>query len=547
MKTPDRSEHPQVAVKPMALALAVLALIGAGHIARADTTVVRNLGASGSGTFIEGGKFIAWSLGALPTGSFLKKVVINATLDSSNNQNYASELTLLVDPTPATPGGDFVLAIGNGPAFPATNSLTWINGDGFAPSTVNDTKNAGDPNFPKDLDLSTAGLFLGNGYGGPAIGGTWSGSISITYAAPTKVAASFSNLRPSQTLSAGSTSVSLSGTLSGSGSVYPTNGDVVHVTLNGVTQNATISGGLGAFSLTYAASALWPKDTPYTITYGYDGNATTLLSAADTSTTLTLSSRTVPIITWPTASNITYGQALGASTFSGGSALAPGGGTVAGTFAFTAPATKPTAAGSYVASGTFTPSNTASYATVVAPTAFSLTVNPKTLTLTSAAVTPKTYDGTTAATLTGTLTGVETGDAGAVGVVASGAFASTGAGSNIGVNAACTLNGTQAGNYTLTQPGGLTGNITRAALTATANNLGSLVGTALPSLTYTLSGFQNNEDAAAATVTGVPILSTTATLASPIGVYPITCTVNTLAAPNYSFTAANGTLFIVSN
>lgn len=527
----------------MALALAVLALAGAGPLARADVTVTRNLGASGSGTFFEGGTFAPWSLGALPAGSFLKKVVINATLDSSNNQNYASELTLLVDPTPAVPGGDFTLAIGNGAVFSATNSITWSNGNNLAPSTVSDTKNA-PADFPATLDLSTAGVFLGNGYVDGIIsgsGGTWSGSISLTYAAPTKVAAGFSTLRPSQTLSSGTTNVTLSGTLSGSGPVYPAAGELVHVTINGTTQNASISGAAGAFSLSFAASALWAKDTPYTITYSYDGNATTLLSASDTSTTLTLSSKTVPTLTWPTASNITYGQALDASTFSGGSS------SVQGSFSFTAPSTKPTAAGTYVASGTFTPSNTANFATVVVPTAFSLTVNPKTLTLAAAAVTPKTYDGTTAATLTGTLTGVETGDAGAVGVAASGAFASAGVGNNIGVNAACTLNGTQAGNYTLTQPGGLTGNITRAALTVTANNLGSLVGTALPPLTYTLSGFQNGEDAAAAGVTGVPGLSTTATLASPAGTYPITCTVNTLAAPNYSFTAVNGTLFIVSN
>lgn len=527
----------------MALALAVLALAGAGPLARADVTVTRNLGASGSGTFFEGGTFAPWSLGALPAGSFLKKVVINATLDSSNNQNYASELTLLVDPTPAVPGGDFTLAIGNGAVFSATNSITWSNGNNLAPSTVSDTKNA-PADFPATLDLSTAGVFLGNGYVDGIIsgsGGTWSGSISLTYAAPTKVAAGFSTLRPSQTLSSGTTNVTLSGTLSGSGPVYPAAGELVHVTINGTTQNASISGAAGAFSLSFAASALWAKDTPYTITYSYDGNATTLLSASDTSTTLTLSSKTVPTLTWPTASNITYGQALDASTFSGGSS------SVQGSFSFTAPSTKPTAAGTYVASGTFTPSNTANFATVVVPTAFSLTVNPKTLTLAAAAVTPKTYDGTTAATLTGTLTGVETGDAGAVGVAASGAFASAGVGNNIGVNAACTLNGTQAGNYTLTQPGGLTGNITRAALTVTANNIGSLVGTALPPLTYALSGFQNGEDAAAAGVTGVPGLSTTATLASPAGTYPITCTVNTLAAPNYSFTAVNGTLFIVSN
>ena len=131
-------------------------------------------------------------------------------------------------------------------------------------------------------------------------------------------------------------------------------------------------------------------------------------------------------------------------------------------------------------------------------------------------------------------------------MVATGTFASAGVGTNIGVTSTCTLTGTQAGNYTLAQPLGLTGIIARATLTVTADNLGGLVGMAIPPLTYTLTGFQNSEDATSAGVTGVPGLSTTATSASPAGSYPITCTVNTLAAPNYTFTAVNGTLFIVS-
>jgi hypothetical protein len=68
--------------------------------------------------------------------------------------------------------------------------------------------------------------------------------------------------------------------------------------------------------------------------------------------------RMIPsVTTWPTASGITYGQALSAATLSGGSA------STSGDFAFTAPATFP-AAGTNSFSVTFTPSDESNYTTV---------------------------------------------------------------------------------------------------------------------------------------------------------------------------------------
>ena len=61
------------------------------------------------------------------------------------------------------------------------------------------------------------------------------------------------------------------------------------------------------------------------------------------------------VTTWPTASAITLGEALSASTLTGGAASVPG------TFAFTTPGLIPPAAGSYTAWVTFTPSDTARY------------------------------------------------------------------------------------------------------------------------------------------------------------------------------------------
>jgi filamentous hemagglutinin family protein len=90
-------------------------------------------------------------------------------------------------------------------------------------------------------------------------------------------------------------------------------------------------------------------------------------------------------------------------------------------------------------------------------------------------VTPKVYDSTTAATLAGgTLTGVVTGDA--VTLNQTGTFTNKNVANNIPVNATETLSGTDAGNYSVTQPTGLTGNITPAPLT--------VAGTLVTSKTY---------------------------------------------------------------
>jgi len=103
---------------------------------------------------------------------------------------------------------------------------------------------------------------------------------------------------------------------------------------------------------------------------------------------------TPTVTTWPSASAITYGAALSASTLSGGSA------SVAGSFAFTSPSAFPTAAGTYSASVTFTPTDTTDYN----PTSstVNVTVNPKALNYTGISAATKVYDATTTAELSGT-------------------------------------------------------------------------------------------------------------------------------------------------
>lgn len=117
--------------------------------------------------------------------------------------------------------------------------------------------------------------------------------------------------------------------------------------------------------------------------------------------------------------------------------------------------------------------------TVTQPTGLTGTVTAKSVTVTGATVTTKTYDGTTTATVSGgTVVGAVSGDT--VSVSTTGTFASANAGTAIGVTIA--LTGTDATNYSLTQPG-ITGTINKASLSITTSAIGiTLNGT------YTLPG-----------------------------------------------------------
>jgi hypothetical protein len=85
--------------------------------------------------------------------------------------------------------------------------------------------------------------------------------------------------------------------------------------------------------------------------------------------------------------------------------------------------------------------------------------------------------------------------------------------------------------------------VSPAKLKVTATNLTMKQGAAVPTLTYTVSGFVNSDTQAKAT-TGAPTLTTTATSKSVPGTYPITIAVGTLKAANYSFSFVKGTLTV---
>ena len=107
--------------------------------------------------------------------------------------------------------------------------------------------------------------------------------------------------------------------------------------------------------------------------------------------------------------------------------------------------------------------------TLTQPTGLTADITPKALTIGSAAASNKTFDGTDAAVITGSLAGIIAPDV--VTLVGTGTFASSAVGTGIAVTSTSTLAGADAANYSLTQPTGLTANITVAPTTLAVGDI----------------------------------------------------------------------------
>ena len=90
----------------------------------------------------------------------------------------------------------------------------------------------------------------------------------------------------------------------------------------------------------------------------------------------------------------------------------------------------------------------------------------------------------------------------------------------------------------------VTETIVEAAATVTANNLTMVYGGGVPALAATFSGLVAGQTLATSGISGQAACATTATGASGVGTYPITCSVGTLSSSDYAFTFAPGTLTI---
>jgi hypothetical protein len=122
-------------------------------------------------------------LPALPTGSILHSIAVDAKLEATSSGNFASDLTVLVDTSAPYTGDNFALGITSGNAtknFNPAETLTWAGGGAGVGSSLTETRT--DNEWTGAIDLATTGLFLGNAYADGD--GTWSGTITLTYEVP---------------------------------------------------------------------------------------------------------------------------------------------------------------------------------------------------------------------------------------------------------------------------------------------------------------------------------------------------------------------------
>ncbi|MGE0077819.1 MAG: LamG-like jellyroll fold domain-containing protein [Bacteroidales bacterium] len=185
--------------------------------------------------------------------------------------------------------------------------------------------------------------------------------------------------------------------------------------------------------------------------------------------------------------------------------------------------------------------------TLTQPSGLTADISAKKLTVSGLAASNKTYDATTAATISGgTLEGTISSDDVSATMPNSGTFAKASVGSDIPVSVAeIVLNGIDAENYTLTQPL-LSADISARDLTITANNFNKTQGVdyTFANTEFTTSGLVSGESIASATIT-----SDGATSSAKVGEYEILIS-NAIATSgtdlgNYTITYEKGTLSVV--
>lgn len=250
-------------------------------------------------------------------------------------------------------------------------------------------------------------------------------------------------------------------------SVSATNASSFQWQVNTGTGWNDVTTGIGATTANYQTDAVVPAMNGYVYRVIVTGISPCTPINSNGLATLTVTSPTVNVIA--NQSNI-YGSSVSITATATGavsswSATLPAGlsinssGVISGTLT------------ENVAGSPFSSSVTANFTAGGSDTKlFTWTITPKALTISGLSGTNKVYDGTNSATLSGT--GTLIGIVGADVVTLSGTPTGTFANKNVGTNKSITvsgytLSGAQAGNYTLTQPTGLTANITQKSVTVT--------------------------------------------------------------------------------
>jgi sugar lactone lactonase YvrE len=291
----------------------------------------------------------------------------------------------------------------------------------------------------------------------------------------------------------------------------------------GLATSASAGSRVGTYSITPSIGTLAAANYAFTFVTGIATVTPAPLTVAPSPVSMTYGAA-VPVLKSWQALGLVNGDTI-ASAFTGAPALS----TTATS------ATAPGTASIAIAVGTLAAAN---YTISLQPG--TLTINKATLSVTASSA-ARTY-GQANPAFAYTLTGFLNGDTSAVVTGVPTLTASVTNASPAGQYPIAVAAGTLASSkYTFALANGIL-TVNPAVLTVTAASAAGTYGSAMPALTFNITGFVNGDSATV--VSGVPTLSTTATATSPAGVYPVTAAVGSLAAANYTFTCVPGELTI---
>ena len=288
-------------------------------------------------------------------------------------------------------------------------------------------------------------------------------------------------------------------TMSPNWTVAPAGVSITQVNgVNGTTISLASGQTNRTFTVTLTTTAATTQAGTYTFTLKATGG--TSFTSTGTSPTLVVNPKALTI-TGLTGANKVYdgtttASTTGTATLNGVLAGDVGSVTLGGTPSdIFASKNVGTGIGITVTGYTLTGTKAADY-TLTQPTGLTANITALALTVTGISINNRTYNGNTTATIAGTaaLSGVLAADVGhvAIGGTATATFTSKHAANGISVTVSgYTISGTESGNYTITQPTGLTANITAATLSITASTVNKTYGTGLTSGSVT-TGFTSS-------------------------------------------------------
>lgn len=233
--------------------------------------------AATGGTFTTGNYNITYATGKIT----VTPAALTITANAKNKTYGTTQSTPVTGSTAFTPTG-----LQNGETV-GTVTLTYGNGGLLATSAADSTSTI-------TPSAAVGGTFTAANYNINYNTGT----LTVVKATPT-----FFGLTANSSISYGTATVSLSGTVSASLG-YPADNETVSVTINNNIQSATIAGGTGGFTVTFPTTTIPPSPTAYTITYAFAGDGNLNAAANDTSTQLTVTGLKVPNLTFTNAPGI---------------------------------------------------------------------------------------------------------------------------------------------------------------------------------------------------------------------------------------------------